>query len=93
MYMIAGQHGQASETNIPSADAVRTALERRFRTATATGPGTALIAANARAAADVAMSVFLPVLEQRDVEIERLRLMVAAWVDGTRLDRSGEETV
>jgi hypothetical protein len=39
------------------------------------------------------MSVFLPVLEQRDVEIERLRLVVSAWVDSTRLGRGGDETV
>jgi hypothetical protein len=82
-----------SEKDLHSADAVRTALERQFRRATISGPGSARIAANEKAAADVAMSVFTEVLAERDREIERLRLMVAAWVDGTRLDRSDEEAM
>jgi hypothetical protein len=52
-------------------DALRLALERRFRTARVTG-ATTLVTQFAEDAAEVAMSVVTPVLEARDAEIEKL---------------------
>ena len=52
-------------SDLPDAAAVLRAVERRFRIY---GPSV-----------DAAMSVFVPVLEERDEEIERLRGLVAAW--------------
>ena len=53
-------------SDLPDAAAVLRAVERRFRIY---GPSV-----------DAAMSVFVPVLEEYDEEIERLRGLVATWV-------------
>lgn len=60
-------------TALPAPEQVRLALERRFRGATAGGPGSALVTDYPEIAAAVAMAVVGPVLEARDAEIVRLR--------------------
>ena len=59
-------------TPLPDAEDLLRALVRKFLTAQVDGPGSPLAAGFPVAAAEVAMSVFGPVLEGRDAEIARL---------------------
>ena len=59
-------------TPLPDAEDLLRALVRKFLTAQVDGPGSPLAAGFPVAAAEVAMSVIGPVLEERDAEIARL---------------------
>lgn len=70
---------------LPDAAAVRRALQRRFRT----HPGVTIVPDSA---ADLAMAIVGPVLEDLLAEIERLRNLADGETTRTRKSSSGEGT-
>jgi hypothetical protein len=72
---------------VSTPEALRVALERRFRITSVDGHGSRLVS-DFPAAAELAMSVVGPVLEARDAEIERLK----AECDSLR-NRPGERAI